>query len=184
MHTGRDRSNRPWAVRSVVAAGSRAVNAPPRDRQSCPTDPSRRAFFGFFGFGLALASASASPPSDQSAGRPRLPAFHDVVDLRGVDGFVLHQRVLHQLQPVAILIQDLFRPGIAFVDNPAHLAINRHRGIHRHRFGLMRRRTAEENLAFILGVQQGPEFIGQSPFGYHVAGHFWWRAGCRWKHRW
>src|SRR5690606_36965306 len=42
-------------------------------------------------------------------GRTRLATGHDVVDLFGVDGLVLDQRLGHQVQLVRVIVQDLER---------------------------------------------------------------------------
>ena len=56
-------------------------------------------------------------------GRPRRPAGHDVVDLVGVEGLPLEQRLGHRLHLVAVLLQEPRRELVLLVDDAADLGV-------------------------------------------------------------
>ena len=101
-------------------------------------------------------------------------AVHDVVDLIGVDGFILHQGFHHQLELVAISLKNFLRLAVTGVDNLAHFFIDRLCSIAREILRLRRSGASEEHLAFVFRIQQRAEFGGQTPLGHHIARHL----GC------
>src|SRR5262245_13270731 len=97
----------------------------------------------------------------------RLPA-HDVVDLVGVYGFPLEQRLRHRLDLVAVVDDQLPRERVLLVDDLADLLID----LLQRRLGhvLVRGdRAAEEHLALVLAVHHRAELVGHAPLGDHVA---------------
>src|SRR3990167_1015969 len=51
-------------------------------------------------------------------------AIHNVVDLLGIDGFVLHQGLGHGVEFVAILFQQAPGGAITLIDDAAHLLVD------------------------------------------------------------
>src|SRR5450830_2001358 len=101
----------------------------------------------------------------------RRAASHDVVDLLGIDGFVLHQRVRHGVELVAVIRQDLLGRAIALVNDAAHFRVDQLGRLTREAGVLTAAATTQEYLLVFLGIHQRTQFLGQAPLGDHVPGN-------------
>jgi hypothetical protein len=78
----------------------------------------------------------------------RWTARHDVVDLRCIDGFVLHERFGHHVQLVAVLGEYLLGGAIAVINDAAHLFIDQLGGLAGNVGVLTASAATEEDLMF------------------------------------
>ena len=75
--------------------------------------------------GLTVLRRCTPVISGPTAGRTWRFAFHDVGDLLGIDSFILHQGVGHHVELIAVVLEQLQSPCVAFINNAPHLFINR-----------------------------------------------------------
>src|ERR1700683_722214 len=100
--------------------------------------------------------------------RLRRPACHDVLQLALVEGFVLYERVGHEVQLVERLHENLPRALVVRLDHMANFLIDRMRGHVGHLF-VLRDAAAEEYFPGLFRIGQWPELVRQAPLGNHVA---------------
>src|SRR5690606_3027271 len=118
--------------------------------------------------GAASARPIAAVPASR---RARWAPGHDVIDLRGIDRLVLHQRIRHQLELVAVLDQHRLGGAVAFIDDAAHLLIDLFRRFAGNAAGAGGGGATEEYLFLALVVQQRAHFFGEPPLRHHIAGY-------------
>src|SRR5690606_17907283 len=110
--------------------------------------------------GTASARPIAAVPTSR---RARWAPGHDVIDLGGIDRLVLHQRIRHQLELVAVLHQHSLGSAVALIDDAAHLLIDLFRRFAGNTTGTGSGGTAEEYLFLAFVVQQRAHFFREAP---------------------
>ncbi len=103
------------------------------------------------------------------AGSTHFATSHQIIDLLGIDGFVLHQRIFHAVQHVHVIQQDLLGTVVVAVDHLLDLSIDNAGSVIGHVLGLGHAAT-EEHLAIFFRVEHGTETLGHAPLGHHLAG--------------
>src|SRR5690606_32144572 len=146
-----------------IAAGLHGLRLPSSVFAGGPTD--RR--LGTLTFGCRAAGGTgASLPVTRLARRT---AGHDVVDLVGVDGFVLHQRLGHHVQLVAILGENALCGRVAVIDDAAHLLVDLPGSLGLY-IGMVGSGAAtEEDLALLFRIHQRPHLPREPPRRHHVS---------------
>src|SRR6266513_5379982 len=101
-------------------------------------------------------------------GRARRPAVDDVLDLLGVDGFELEQRLGHGFDLVAVVEDELLRQAVLLVDDLADLGVDL---LHRHLGHILVRgdRASEEHFPLVLAVDHRAHRVPHAPLRHHAA---------------
>ncbi len=94
---------------------------------------------------------------------------HQIVDLLGVDSFVLHQRIFHAVQHVHVVQQDLLGTVVVAIDHLLYFGIDDTGRIVGHMLGLGHAAT-EEYFTILFRIEHGTETLGHTPLGHHLAG--------------
>src|SRR3954466_1205342 len=100
--------------------------------------------------------------------RARRPALHDVVHLLGVECFPFEQRLGHDLDLLAVLVDEPARLGVHLVDDAPDLGVDLLHGRFRDIL-VLRHRAAEEHLAVVLAVHHRAELVGHTVARHHIA---------------
>ncbi len=53
-----------------------------------------------------------------------LATSHQIIDLLGIDGFVLHQRIFHAVQYIHVIQQDLLGAVVVAINDLLHFGID------------------------------------------------------------
>ena len=126
---------------------------------------------GVGGRGAACAAAGRAAAGGavlRGAGRT---AGHDVEHLVAVYGFPLHEGLHHGFHLVAVVFQDVLGDGVLLVKDAADFGIHfLHGGFAD--VGGFGDAAAEEDFAFVFGIDHGAEFGAHAVAGDHVAGDF------------
>src|SRR5688572_3107163 len=120
------------------------------------------------GFGLDRAAAARSAGIFPVLRRFRHATGHHVVDLGGIERFVLEQRLGHRMQDGHVVAQDSFGPLVALVDQPAHFLVDDALRVVGNVLG-SRNRVTEEDLFLVLAVRQRTELVREAPARDHAA---------------
>src|SRR3569833_4710605 len=99
----------------------------------------------------------------------RRAAFHDILDLLGIDGFVLDERMGHCVQLVHVLCQDALRTRVISIHDRTHLLVDGARGYFSQHL-VLRHRKPLKHLAMFVAVGQRAKLFRQAPLGLLVAG--------------
>src|SRR5690606_36661722 len=95
-------------------------------------------------------------------------AVHDVVNLLGIDGFILHQRFGHEVELVTVVRKNLLSRAVAVIDDAAHLKVDQLRRVTGNVRVLTTCAAPEEDFTLLLRVHQWAELLGQPPLGTRV----------------
>src|SRR5690606_11023919 len=79
---------------------------------------------GAGGGGALATGAAAEVLIVPVLGGPHRAPLHQVVDLLGVQGLVLHQRILHGVEDIDVVFENLLGPVVTVFDNGPHLGVD------------------------------------------------------------
>jgi hypothetical protein len=113
----------------------------------------------------------------------RWPTRHNVVNLIGINGLELDQRISHGMQLVEIIPQHLFGTPVITVNDRANFLVDDMGGFIRNIL-MPGHRPPQKHLAIVFAVGQRPQPIGQDPTWSPYCGRCRWRARCRSGRRW